>query len=72
MTTRHQSNQPANQPVPCPVCQLPLSLRPAWGRKSGKLSLMLVCPRDGRHFRGFISHRDFVDRVFQKLEEPGL
>ena len=57
-----------NQVVPCPVCQSPLSLRPTQGRKSGKPSLMLICPQDGRHFRGFINDRDFVMQVHARLE----
>ncbi|MFQ6029526.1 MAG: hypothetical protein ACE5Q6_18780 [Dehalococcoidia bacterium] len=58
----------------CPVCQLPLSLRPAQGRKSGKTSLMLICPQDGRHFRGFISDRAFVDQLLARLkgQTPGV
>jgi uncharacterized protein YbaR (Trm112 family) len=52
----------------CPICQCPLALRPARGRKSGKLSLMLVCAQDQRHFRGFINDRDFVNQVYGALE----
>jgi hypothetical protein len=54
--------------VPCPVCRQPLTLRPAQGRKSGKSFLMLVCLLDGRHFRGFINDRDYVDSVLALLE----
>ena len=63
-----------NQMVPCPVCQSPLSLRPAEGRKSGKPFLMLICPQNGRHFRGFISDRDFVTQVYARLkgQTPGV
>jgi hypothetical protein len=54
--------------VPCLVCQQPLTLRPARGRKSGKSFLMLVCLLDGRHFRGFINDRVYVDSVLARLE----
>jgi hypothetical protein len=29
---------------------------------------MLICPIDGRHFRGFITHRPYVKQVLDKLE----
>jgi hypothetical protein len=54
--------------VPCIVCGSSLSLRTARGRKSGKPFLMLVCSVDGRHFRGFITHRDYVAGVLARLE----
>ena len=69
MTTHEQgitANQ--NQPLQCPVCGDSLSLQIASGRKSGKTFLMLKCLRDGRHFRGFITHRPFVESLIQKLE----
>lgn len=54
--------------IPCLVCQHPLSLRLARGRKSGKTFLMVICPQDGRHFRGFINDRAFLDGVLARLE----
>jgi hypothetical protein len=54
--------------VPCLVCATALTLRLVKGRKSGKPFLMLVCPVDGRHFRGFITHRDYVAGVLVRLE----
>ena len=56
--------------IPCPVCRRPLQLRPARGRKSGKPFLMLVCPHDGRHFRAFISDKQYIARVFDLLGDP--
>ena len=53
---------------PCPVCRQPMALRIARGRKSGKTFLMLICPRDGRHFRGFINDKEFVAGVMSRLE----
>lgn len=58
----------APQNVQCPVCQRPLTLKLAQGRKSGKTFLMLVCTQDGRHFRGFINDRAYVDAVLSRLE----
>ena len=52
--------------APCPVCLRSLAIRPAEGRKSGKLFIMLVCPEDGRHFRGFITDRGYVSRVLER------
>ena len=53
----------------CPVCRQALSVELAHGRKSGKAFVMLRCPLDGRHFRGFISDRDFVSGVLARLEK---
>ena len=57
-----------NQGIPCLVCGEQLTLRLAKGRKSQKIFLMLVCGRDGRHFRGFVNDREFVDQVLSRLE----
>jgi predicted RNA-binding Zn-ribbon protein involved in translation (DUF1610 family) len=57
-----------NQSLHCPVCGDPLSFQMARGRKSGKVFLMVKCLHDGRHFRGFINHRPFVEGVIQNLE----
>ena len=57
-----------SQEIPCLVCRKALTLRLARGRKSGKPFIMLVCPVDGRHFRGFISDRTYVGGVLALLE----
>ena len=54
--------------IPCRICQQPLTLRLARGRKSGKPFLMLVCPQDGRHFRGLINDQAYVKAVLARLE----
>ena len=54
--------------APCPVCTLPLRVRLARGRKSGKTFVMLLCAQDGRHFRAFISDQDYVAQVIQRVE----
>ena len=55
--------------APCPVCQQPMALRIARGRKSGKTFLMLLCAQDARHFRGFINDRTYVDGALPRLED---
>jgi hypothetical protein len=57
-----------NQLPHCPICGENLTLSLAKGRKSGKAFLMLRCMIDGRHFRGFITHRPFVEDILNKLE----
>ena len=55
--------------APCVVCGTPLTVRAARGRKSGKPFLMVVCSRDGRHFRGFIADQKYVKDIFEKAGE---
>ncbi len=57
--------------IPCVVCGGPLALRVARGRKSGKPFLMLVCTKDGRHFRAFINDQAYVRNVLDGLESGG-
>ena len=57
-----------NKGIPCLVCGEQLTIRLAKGRKSQKTFLMLLCSQDGRHFRGFISDRNYVDGVLARLE----
>ena len=56
------------QGIPCLVCGQQLTIRLAKGRKSQKTFLMLICSQDGRHFRGFINDRKYVDQVLGRLE----
>ena len=53
----------------CLVCGGPVAVRPARGRKSGKPFVMLLCGRDGRHFRGFITDQAYVRSVLARTEE---
>ena len=53
--------------IPCVICGQPLIIGLAKGRKSGKVFVELRC-KQGRHFRGFISDRDYVDAVLARLE----
>ena len=57
--------------IGCPICSNTLEVRIARGRKSNKPFIMFICPEDGRHFRGFISHRPYVKQVLDSLEEEG-
>ena len=54
--------------APCPVCGVPLRVRLARGRKSGKPFVMLLCAQDGRHFRAFINDQQYVAQVIERLE----
>ncbi len=52
----------------CLICTSPLVVGLATGRKSGKPSVTFRCPVDGRHFRAFITHRPYVERLVKSLE----
>jgi uncharacterized protein YbaR (Trm112 family) len=52
----------------CPICKGGLAAKLTRGRKSGKPSIMLICPKDGRHFRGFITDRAYVEGVMNIME----
>ena len=69
--TISEQNIPAEQrqSLQCPVCGEPLAFQIARGRKSGKPFLMVKCLRDGRHFRGFVGDRDYVQRLLEGLEQ---
>jgi hypothetical protein len=57
--------------IKCPICSSALSIRMAKGRKSNKPFIMLICPQDGRHFRGFITDQTFISNIVtQKGENP--
>ena len=56
------------QTAPCIICQQALEVRPTKGRKSGKPSIMVICPNDGRHFRGFINDQNYVRQVLDQME----
>lgn len=57
-----------NQSIQCPVCGDPIAFQITKSKKSGKPSLMMKCPRDGRHFRAFICDKKFVEDVLVKLQ----
>ena len=55
--------------IKCPICSNPLSVRMAKGRKSNKPFIMLICPQDGRHFRGFITDQGFISKILSQNGE---
>ncbi len=50
----------------CLICEQPLVVRLARGRRSNKTFVMMVCPEDGRHFRAFLNHAPYV-KAMQEL-----
>lgn len=66
MSTQYADHSKA---LNCPVCGLNLKITLAQGRTSKKAFLMVVCPKDGRHFRGFINDKDYVAQILARLEE---
>ena len=54
--------------IPCVICGQPLTVSLSKGGRSGKPCLSLKCVQDGRHFRGFIYDRAYVDGVLARLE----
>lgn len=48
--------------VNCPVCKDRIEMK-VTERKSGKPSLMLVCPENAAHFRAFINDEEFVHKT---------
>ena len=58
--------------IGCPICSKPLSVTVAKGRKSNKPFIMLKCPVDGRHFRGFITDQAYVKQVIEKGNGTGM
>lgn len=51
--------------IRCPLCSQGLRFSIASSRRAKvkKHFIMLVCPRDARHFRGFISDQRFVGNL---------
>jgi len=48
----------------CCICGSALKVTLTHSQK-GKVAVGLACPTDGRHFRGFVNHRPFVEEVIQ-------
>ena len=55
--------------IKCPICSSVLSIRMAKGRKSNKPFIMLICPQDGRHFRGFITDQGFIRKILPPKDQ---
>lgn len=56
--------------IPCPICSEPLRFTVCTNR-NGKHSIGVHCPKDGRHFRGFINHKPFVESALDRMAEAG-
>ena len=52
--------------IPCPICAEPLRFTVCTNR-NGKHSIGVHCPQDGRHFRGFINHKPFVEDAISHM-----
>lgn len=61
-------NAAATAPIPCPICEAGMQLTVTTNRH-GKHAIGVHCPKDGRHFRGFINHRPYVEEVLGRLAE---
>ena len=57
--------------INCPICFSNISVTIAKGRKSNKPFIMMKCPTDGRHFRGFITDQEYVSNVLHEMENKG-
>ncbi len=55
--------------IKCLVCKVELTISAAQGRKSKKPFVMLKCSQDGRHFRAFITDREYVRKVMAGVEK---
>ena len=66
INVRHTPETAPDQGPMCLVCRAALSVRAAYGRKSGKPFVLLVCPVDGRHFRAFIADAKYVQALVDR------
>jgi predicted RNA-binding Zn-ribbon protein involved in translation (DUF1610 family) len=62
----------SNQSLQCPVCGEAMAFQIARGRKSGKPFLMVKCLQDGRHFRGFVGDKIYVEKLLEHLEAGNI
>ena len=60
-----------NAQARCPLCRTALRMSIATSKRN-KVSIALICPVDGRHFRGFIADQDYVRRVLDLLGEQQI
>ena len=52
----------------CHICQTSLKVKLCYGRKSGKPGVSISCPADGRHLRAFVTDKDYVQGIMERLE----
>ena len=55
--------------IPCFICDSPLTLGLCRPSRTGKRTLHIRCPTDGRHLRGFIAHQPLMDEVLDQLQK---
>lgn len=48
--------------IACPICGGAMKIS-VTTNKNGKHAIGVHCPQDGRHFRGFINHKPYVEEV---------
>ncbi len=58
--------------IACPICGGDMKISVTTNR-NGKHAIGVHCPADGRHFRGFINHKPYVEEVLgQILDAAGI
>ena len=53
----------------CPVCSHKLTARYTKPGRTFRVGLMVVCPNDSRHFRGFINDPEFL-KAANAVDQP--
>ncbi|HVA21770.1 MAG TPA: hypothetical protein VNN74_06725 [Candidatus Micrarchaeia archaeon] len=57
--------------IACPICGTAMRVTVTTNR-NGKHAIGVHCPDDGRHFRGFINHKPYVEAVLgEAVAEAG-
>ena len=54
--------------IACPICGTATRVTVTTNR-NGRHAIGVHCPDDGRHFRGFINHRPYVEAVLGQVLE---
>ena len=52
--------------IACPICGGDMKISVTTNR-NGKHAIGVHCPADGRHFRGFINHKPYVEEVLSQV-----
>ena len=52
--------------IACPICGTAMRVTVTTNR-NGKHAIGVHCPDDGRHFRGFINHKPYVEAVLGEV-----
>ena len=52
--------------IACPICGGAMKIS-VTTNKNGKHAIGVHCPQDGRHFRGFINHKPYVEEVLGQI-----